>query len=254
LLLVAATAYEDDVVNLAATLLGFGLSGDSDAIYTRDSLLFRVLDSLDPDDDESTELTIEIAGETSRLDETLAALAAVQVAFGAAVAVVDYTEGWDPAPETVVRARLRELIANPTSHLQILEIGETGSFKGIAKAVTGKKGRRRIIAVAAVAALILTVIVPPVGGIVGASVAVAGAANEELNAFLDDRAKRHLAAQGLNVEEEIRKFREDLNRTNEVVAELPRENLRLIDEDKLNKARIYELTLKLNGPNLAPAA
>jgi hypothetical protein len=251
---VAATAYEDDVVDLAATLLGFGLPGESNAVYARDSLLFRVLDSLDPDDDESTELTIEIAGETSRLDETLAAFAAVQVAFGAAVAVVDYSENWDPAPETVVRARLRELIANPTSQLQIVEIGETGSFKGIVKAVTSKKGRRRIIAVAAVAALILTVIVPPAGGIVGAAVAVAGAANEELNAFLDKRAKRQLAAQGLNVEEEMRKFREDLNRTNEVVADLQRENLRLVDESKLDKARINELTLKLKGPNLAAAA
>lgn len=183
-----ATAYEDDVVELASAILAVGGRPEG-------SLL---LEALDPIGDEFYELTIEISGQTHNLDETLAALGAVQPAFGTGVIIDDYRAIYRnndltadaPASDDLVRVRLRELCVDPSFALEIVEIGEYASFKAtFKKVVSSKWARRGGVAAIVVTGIVLTVFFPVPGAVVAVVGVVAGLANEGLSEIIEDRLR-----------------------------------------------------------------
>jgi hypothetical protein len=197
-------ARRSDIVDLATAVLGFGPDGA--IAYRPGSQLYEVLE---PDQD-LDELTIEIQGRTSTLTETLAALDAVQLAFDAAVAAVEYRiafeddyEAHGEADENTVRFRLAEIPPESLWRLEIVELTSPGSFKGVFRAIRQHPGaRRKVLAIAGVASAVLLVVLPPVGAVTTIVVAAAAATSEFVpdppppRQFLSSKVDDHLAKEG----------------------------------------------------------
>lgn len=269
-----APALVDDAIDLAAASLGFGLEEGNRTAYRPGTWMYRILE--ESEDEEFDELTIEISGQSSILGETLAALDAVQLAFSAAVAAVEYRidyagdfqERGGDAEVDVVRDRLRALVADPSWELQILEL-QAGSFKGIFKAVTSKEGRKQLLGVAGIAVAVLTLICIP-GGAVG-SIVLAGAAEANNVAdFIGDRMKKKQEATRKSAgnhgddsksklartadNSQLHRVLEDLEQLKAKFDEVQTQQLKMMDEIKVRDARIEELTIKLQKAPTAPMA
>jgi hypothetical protein len=163
------SAHQSDVVELATALLGVGTPEGSLA-YRPGNRFFDLLES----DEEFDEITIDISGQTSNLRETLAALDAVQLAFDAAAAAVEYRIQYGDDNDAV-RGRLRELRPDPTWELQVIELTSPGSFRAKLKAfASSPTARKKAMAVAGLAASVATTFFAPVAGIPGIVISVLG--------------------------------------------------------------------------------
>lgn len=156
----STASHQQDVVNLAAVLLGAG-AADGSLIYRPGELLFDILQV----DHQANAITVEVQAQTSNLPGALAVLAVVQLAIDAAAAAVEFRsvtvdEGaWADDPQ-YIEARLRDLVPSLDWDLEIVQLRD-GSIKGIfRKLAQSDSGRKKILAVAALAAAVMPLIVP----------------------------------------------------------------------------------------------
>jgi hypothetical protein len=235
-------ARQDDMVNLAAVLLGIGDTNET-AAYRPGELFFDVLQS--PFDFD--ELTIDIFAETNNLPEALAVLAAVQLSVDAAAAAVEYrfrtrSEGQDDDPDRVI-GLLRELGQDFGWDLEIVELSAGSIRARLRKILNSSDDRKKILAVAGLAAAVATGIlggwVPAIPGLVVAVLAVG-------DAFAPQDAPRPPEA--------LAQLAKNQNATTEQVVQLQTANQKLTEElakvklesfDRIAalEARIEQLTL-----------
>lgn len=150
----STTAHQDDVVNLAAILLGVANTAEA-AAYRPGELFFNVLQTpLDFD-----ELTVDIAADTSNLPAALAVLAAVQLSIDAAAAAVEYRfrtqEGEDDDPARVIEL-LRKLSDDRGWDLDIVELSAGSIRAKLRKILNSPDDRKKALAVATLAGAVLS--------------------------------------------------------------------------------------------------
>lgn len=240
---------QDDVVNLAAVLLGVGVT-DGAAAYRPGELSFEVLQS----DVDLDAITIDISAQTSNLPQALAVLAAVQLAVDAAAAAVEYRYRTQNEPNHDddtgwVVSLLRELGPDFGWDLEVVELS-SGSIKAtLRKILSSSQDRRKILAVAGLAAAVAGVIISGPAAAPGLIIAVLGIGDAFFPASAPPapEAVAQLArAQGAP-NEQVAQLQAD-NR--ELAEELARVKLESVDNVAALAAQVEQLTLTV--ANLQP--
>ena len=264
----ATAAHSSDVENLAIAVLGLGTS-EGTVAYRPGQPLFSMLQA----DDEFDEITVDVAGQTSNLRETVAALDGIQLAFDAAAAAVeyriryadDYQENGE-ADERDVRDRLRLLLTDAAWDLEIIELRSPGSFRARLKALANNPAaRKKILAVSGLAASIVPAIFTPLIGVPAAVVSLMVVAD----AFLPTKSPKEFLTERLETEQAQERGRTGFDNPeweravkgvfdegfDKLTAYLEQQRLESLAREEATNARIEELefALKKLGGTPPPA-
>ena len=217
------SASSADVFNLATVIL---------QDYFVGSELYESITSLG----EADALAVEIRINTSDLRNGIAALSALQLVFGAAVATTDYVDDTDYRGGDIDADRLIDLSAHPDFQLEI-DFLTTGSILAKLK-FNRKNARSRILTITCILALI----VPHVFGPISLVVAIVQQGDQEIGDEERDRRLRDLEEEnrGLRTQLEEQGQRYDLLENRVKALELPS-----VDKGALAAADVAVVSLEI---------